>query len=158
MGLVDQLSKTKPKTTAHAKTQTDALGPQEQAAYSKLKTPDAAQLARLKVETALRERHIHLDGLIQDQTLRDKYASKAYWFVWVWSAVLFILLFLSGSKSVFGFEFELSETVTVALITGVTVNILGVFLSVMNNLFPKPVAKKNSDNKKPNKTDSLTGD
>jgi hypothetical protein len=50
--------------------------------------------------------------------------------------VLFILLFLSGAESIFGFEFELSETVLIALITGVTVNILAFFLSVMNNLFP----------------------
>lgn len=158
---IDQIKALKP-----ASSKSD-LAKQEKQAYSAQTTPDVETLNEIKLATAqiqlkLRQaqvdrEHAHNDGIKQDQLLRDKYAAKAYRFVWGWSSVLFIILFLSGSKSILGFEFELSENVLLALITGVTVNILAVFLSVINNLFPiKPSIatrlRKNAQAKAKNKS------
>ncbi|PYD38358.1 hypothetical protein CT690_15895 [Serratia plymuthica] len=88
-----------------------------------------------------------LDHQLKEQrlTMREVYASKAYRFVWLWSIALIIIIFLQGSKSPlidFGFikfkpdSFELDPKVIIALISGVTVNIVAVFVVVIRNLFP----------------------
>lgn len=80
----------------------------------------------------------------QNIKMRKIYASKAYRFVWLWSIFFFIIILLSGYKDItfetidftFKSQFSLNDPVLIALITGVTVNIVAVFIIVMRNLFP----------------------
>lgn len=89
-----------------------------------------------RLEHELKERKSHLD-------LREKYAPKAYAFVTNSVNFLFAILLLTGFFNILfqgvgqvkNFQF-LSDTVLVALISGVTVNVLAVFLAVIRNLFP----------------------
>lgn len=88
-----------------------------------------------------------LENARQEQLLdmREVYARKAYRFVWLWSIALIVILILQGAKyPQFKFwviefkaaDFDLDSKVVIALITGVTVNIVAVFIVVMRNLFP----------------------
>jgi len=80
----------------------------------------------------------------QNNKMRKIYASKAYKFVWLWSIFFFIIILLSGFKNltIEGTDFKIisnfsiADPVLIALITGVTVNIVAVFIIVMRNLFP----------------------
>jgi hypothetical protein len=139
VGFVDKLSKTNPIIKSPKLSDKDKLSPLEAQAYSRQEIPDAEKISQWKLNAAIEKHKVQIDGIRQDQDLRDKYASKAYGFVWLWSFILFLILILTGLKNFFGFEitFELSDSVLIALISGVTINILAVFLAVMNNLFPK---------------------
>lgn len=112
-----------------------------------------------QIDTRARE----LENERQEQLLdmREMYARKAYRFVWLWSVALIIILVLQGSDApdvrIFflefkAHEFHLDNSVLIALISGVTVNIVAVFVVVMRNLFPSDI-KRNSKQKK-NKTES----
>uniref|UniRef100_UPI001C37C59A hypothetical protein n=1 Tax=Serratia marcescens TaxID=615 RepID=UPI001C37C59A len=77
-------------------------------------------------------------------------------FVWLWSIALIVIIVLQGSKSpsvhLFFFEFKATEfnldpKIIVALISGVTINIVAVFVVVIRNLFPSE-AKISSQTKK----------
>ena len=92
----------------------------------------------------------------QDVKMRRRYASKAYNFVFLWSCFLFITIILSGYKDIkisspnlnITSKFELNDSVLIALISGVTVNIVAVFVIVIRNLFPN--AKSDGDNSSTN--------
>ncbi|HCL5313117.1 TPA: hypothetical protein N2G38_005538 [Salmonella enterica] len=111
-----------------------------------------------QIDTRARE----LENERQEQLLdmRETYARKAYRFVWLWSVALIVILILQGSDApnvhIFFFEFKahefhLDNPVLIALISGVTVNIVAVFVVVMRSLFPSDI-KRNSKYKK-NKTE-----
>lgn len=162
MSLANKLAKTHKVIQKSHKTSADELSEKELAEYQNKNNTEGTEgfkRERARLLLALQEEKVvqakaHNDNIKQDRELRANYADKAYRFVWVWSGVLFTLLFLSGAKNIFGFEFELSDTVLIALISGVTVNILGVFLSVMNNLFPR---KSPATNNVKNNTRKTTG-
>lgn len=154
MSFADKIAKTKqvlPK--GHGKV-VDTLPQQELADYKKQGTPDAEALSELKValaqtqlqlkRTQVARERAHNEGIKQDQALRDKYAAKAYKFVGAWSIVLAILLVLDGIEIPGSVGFNLSENILLALIGGVTVNVLAVFLSVMNYLFPQKLQRNTS--------------
>jgi cation transport ATPase len=93
-----------------------------------------------------------LTGQLLD--MRVEYARKAYRFVWLWSVALIVTLMLQGSKNptlklwfleIKAAEFNLDSSVLIALISGVTVNIVAVFVVVIRNLFPQITT--NSKNK-----------
>jgi len=109
----------------------------EAASYATDKNNDA--------EIEIRERESVLD-------LRERYADKAYQFVR--SAVLGVIalvgadLFLKALFYGYGFVVPhsrhpslsftgIDSSIVIALISGVTVNVLAVFLIVIRNLFPK---------------------
>ena len=138
------------------------LSKDEEKSYESESSPDADAISEIKVAIAVQARlqeetksrllKLKVKREKQEITLRKKFADKAYGFVWFWSIAVLFLIFLSSSKStkieIFGLitiepaRFELSENVSIALITGVTVNILAVFLAVMRNLFPNKDAIK----------------
>ena len=80
----------------------------------------------------------------QDVKMRRKYASKAYGFVFMWSCFLFLVVFAVGYGDLqlqfedfkWNSHFKINDTVLIALISGVTVNIVAVFVIVIRNLFP----------------------
>jgi len=87
---------------------------------------EALQIELLKLEHKQRQ---------QDMNERKKYAFRVFLLLALWLALLFVLLFVQGWQSTTGFD--LSDNVLIALITGTTVNVIGVFVVVMNYLFPK---------------------
>ena len=75
-----------------------------------------------------------VEGLRQDIAERKAYANKVFKLVCFWLFGLFILLLLAGFPRP---PFYLSDSVLIAIISGTTVNVLGLFAIVANYLFPK---------------------
>jgi hypothetical protein len=99
-----------------------------------------------------------LENARQEQLLdmREMYARKAYRFVWLWSVALIVILILQGAKypqlklwalELKAADFSLDPKIVIALITGVTVNIVAVFIVVMRNLFPSEAKETPKQNK-----------
>lgn len=76
---------------------------------------------------------------LQNQSLRDdikarkKYADSIFQLVCCWLVVVLLLLCANGLKC----GFSLSDGVLIAVISGTTANVLGLFLVVANYFFPK---------------------
>ncbi|MEQ4931271.1 hypothetical protein ABN147_07200 [Klebsiella oxytoca] len=132
----------------------DSLSRQEEKNYEEQASTEAESLAEIKKAQALSDAKFSklkrrlLKGQLrrqrQNTKMRRIYASKAYRFVWMWSLFFFCILMLSGFKDLtidspsfkLISKFSLDTPVLIALITGVTVNIVAVFIIVMRNLFP----------------------
>lgn len=154
---VEQASKSKDdeKTSLEQQMMEGAQGADEKA-YDELKTTiEALTKAVEKIDTRSSDlKNDHLEQLIE---MRETYARKAYRFVWLWSITLIIIIILQGSKAPevkFWFlrmkasDFDLDPKVLIALITGVTVNIVAVFIVVMRNLFPSSDKQTNKPDEK----------
>ncbi|ATM85086.1 hypothetical protein [Yersinia frederiksenii] len=132
----------------------------DEKAFDDLKTTvEGLTKAVEKIDTRSGE----LKNDLQEQLLemRETYARKAYRFVWLWSVALIVILILQGAKypviklwalEIRAFDFDLDPKVLIALISGVTVNIVAVFVVVMRNLFPSD--SKEKDEKKKSKSKS----
>ncbi|EOE6860019.1 hypothetical protein ACKS2O_002472 [Cronobacter dublinensis] len=126
----------------------------DEKAYDELKTT-VEQLIKAVERIDTRSSDLKNDHLEQLLEMRETYAKKAYRFVWLWSVTLIVILVLQGSKApevkiwflqMKSADFNLDSKVLIALITGVTVNIVAVFIVVMRNLFPSD-AKDNPKGK-----------
>ena len=80
-----------------------------------------------------------LQGLQQDRQERKTYANRIYWLIVVWLGMLFVMLGIQGFKPL---NFSIDDKVLITLITGTTVNVIGIFLVVANYLFPRPPGSK----------------
>lgn len=69
-----------------------------------------------------------------DQNMRKNYANDVFRFLMIWTAFIFLLLLLDGWHLL---GFTLSDNLIITVMTGVFVNILGLFVVVMKYLFPK---------------------
>ena len=125
----------------------------DEVAYDELKTT-VEQLTKAVERIDTRSGDLKNDHLEQLLEMREMYAKKAYRFVWLWSITLIVILVLQGSKApevklwffqIKSADFELDSKVLIALITGVTVNIVAVFIVVMRNLFPSNVSEEIKD-------------
>lgn len=132
----------------------DEMVQEEQEDYEAQAASDPESLAEIKKAAALSDAKFSklkrklLKGQVrrqqQNNKMRKIYASKAYKFVWLWSVFFFVILLLSGYQDLIvetssfrlTSKFSLGDSVLIALITGVTVNIVAVFIIVMRNLFP----------------------
>lgn len=141
----------------------DSLSRQEEKNYEAQGSTEAESLAEIKKAQALSDekfskvRRRLLKGQLrrqkQNTRMRRIYASKAYRFVWMWSLFFFCILILSGFKHLtiesndfkLTSEFTLDSSVLIALITGVTVNIVAVFIIVMRNLFPSAAQEEKNE-------------
>jgi lysylphosphatidylglycerol synthetase-like protein (DUF2156 family) len=141
----------------------DSLSRQEEENYEAQASTEAESLAEIKKVQALSDekfskvRRRLLKGQLrrqkQNTRMRRIYASKAYRFVWMWSLFFFCILILSGFKHLtiesndfkLTSEFSLDSSVLIALITGVTVNIVAVFIIVMRNLFPSAAQEEKNE-------------
>ena len=87
------------------------------------------------IEPTVREK---IDELIkkdfkQNMELRKEFSRKIFWFLMIWSVLLFIILFFQGSK----YELiEWSDSVIIALITTTFGNIVALMILVLKYLFP----------------------
>jgi len=67
---------------------------------------------------------------------RKTFADRVFWLVVWWLSAIFGLLLLQGSLSPWG-VFSIENSVLIALISGTTVNVIGVLFVVMRFLFPQ---------------------
>ena len=97
--------------------------------------PDTKALQETKAYE-LAKKDVELEGLRQDLKERKDYAKKIYELIRWWLIGMFALLvaqgFLPETK-----WFNLGEAVIMAAIGGTTLNVLGIFIIVVNYLFPK---------------------
>jgi hypothetical protein len=73
-----------------------------------------------------------IDGLLQDTEQRKEFANTIFRFVNNWSKIALIILIASGLKVL-----DFSDAIILAIISGTTVNALGLLAIVTNYLFPK---------------------
>jgi hypothetical protein len=82
-----------------------------------------------------REKHdADLKGHKNDIENRGKYTKRLYWTMVGWMSAAYLVLLLTG-WTVGGFT--LSDSVLIALITGTTANVIGLFVIVARYLFTK---------------------
>ncbi len=87
-----------------------------------------------------REEHLRkkeaadLKGHERDIENRGKYTSRLYWLMLGWMTAVYVVIVLSGFAAL---GFKLSDTVLIALITGTTANVIGLFVIVARYLFTK---------------------
>lgn len=100
---------------------------------------------------------VSLEGLSQNIRERKKYAEYIFWMVSIWLVMVVVLVWLNGLGEVYcynfldpllrtgvkyiSFNFHLSDTVLITLITTATVNITAFFLVVTKYLFPNTPEK-----------------
>lgn len=69
-------------------------------------------------------------SLKQDISQRKVYAGKTFWFLCIFTAMVFVVLILSGFSI-----FNLSDSVSIALITSSFASVISIFVLVMRYLF-----------------------
>jgi uncharacterized integral membrane protein len=102
--------------------------------------------AQTEEEFHLQEKHrLSRERFDQDTRARKEYANKIFLMVCVWLEVLWLVVIFNGVRQFslqlwkwpVDFTLTISDRVLIALITGTTVNVLGLFAIVCNYLFPK---------------------
>ena len=76
-----------------------------------------------------------------NRQLRDTYASKAYDLARICIAFWIVAVISNGLVSAIWGKQMFSDTVVIAVTTGVTINVLAAFLGVIKGLFPSENAK-----------------
>ena len=92
------------------------------------------------------------NNLIEAQSMfkeRRRYALWLFWLSVIWLIVILAFLLFAAIKTMFGIDFELSDTVLVALITTTTINVLGLFYIVARWLFPSKIMTHTSSTNPP---------
>lgn len=79
-------------------------------------------------------RKAHIASYNQDVKHRAEYAPKIFWLIVGWILGIFVLLALQGFHP---YSFNLSDSVLIAVISGTTLNVLGIFVIVANYIFRK---------------------
>ena len=97
-------------------------------------TPDY-QTSAEEQDYTLHHKKLINKALKQDIKERKKYAKSIFFLIIGWLVAVFIVLVLQGFGSYL--NFTLSENIVITLITGTTINILGIFIIVVNYLFKK---------------------
>ncbi len=97
--------------------------------------PDSKALDEEKAY-ARSEKELLLEGIRQDLAERKSYARYIFVLICVWLLGMFILLLIQGFLSPHQW-FALSDAVILAAIGGTTINVLGIFIVVVNYLFPR---------------------
>lgn len=124
-------------TTATAPAQ---LAPADLAVIGPPTTPQSSKPDAKALEEenayAQAEQELKLEGIRQDLRERKDYAKRIFFLICCWLGGMFVLLVLQGILGPWKF-FELSDAVIMAAIGGTTVNVLGIFIIVVNYLFPK---------------------
>ena len=79
------------------------------------------------------KRQQELDEGAYDLDARKRYGERIFWLVVAWIAVVLVIVVVSGYSN----GPKLSDGVLIALITGLSVNVIGLLAIVINYLFPK---------------------
>ncbi|MFM2399380.1 MAG: hypothetical protein RL341_1537 [Pseudomonadota bacterium] len=84
---------------------------------------------------------------------RKTYAGRIFWLIVGWLIGLAVLLLAQGFGRATG-NFEMSDSVAIAIVSGTTVNVLGIFVFVAKYLFPAQLpVKKPKNNRDIRKTE-----
>lgn len=75
-----------------------------------------------------------LESIKQDRRERKKFATRIFWVVIAYIAVVFVVLFFCGYSCIY-----LSDAVLITLLSTTTANILSLLVIVFNYLFPKKI-------------------
>lgn len=89
--------------------------------YERQQADDQHELAQQSIKDRKRDRKMRVD-----------YANKIHCLVCWWLFILFLLLLLQGYGAT-----QFSDSVLIAILTGTTIDILGLMVIVANYLFPK---------------------
>lgn len=76
-----------------------------------------------------------IKDLESNRGLREKLAICCFVFMCVWACIVFSIIFLSGFSF---YSFTLSDSVLITLLTGSTVNVIGLVVVILRGIFPKP--------------------
>jgi hypothetical protein len=100
--------------------------------------PDAPSPESDKEERAflLAQKQAELESYKQDTEERRKYANRIFELVSIWLVGIFVILMVQGFLDPRG-AFRLDNSVLLAVVGGTTVNVIGIFVVVVNYLFPK---------------------
>ncbi len=95
---------------------------------------------RVEIHVALRkERRQERQHKIDVRQRRD-YANRLYCLAVAWLIAVLAVLTLAGFHGWHGMirgKFYLSDSVLIAVVSGLTVNVLGIFITVVRHLFPR---------------------
>lgn len=96
-------------------------------------------------------KHEALEDQRTNRLERVKYANRIFKLMEGWLCSVFFLLILVGMGTQAGW-FKLSDSVLIALVSGTSVNVIGIFAIVVNYLFNKGAGNGNSTPSKPKGT------
>jgi len=102
---------------------------------------DAEQERAIRNEYLIRLKREN-ESLAQDMIERKRYAHKIFVLTIIWSALIFLILFLCGWHGLF-----LSDKVIITLITSTTINFFGFFFLVTKYLFNAGINKTKASTK-----------
>lgn len=105
---------------------------------------DVANISDVPDEKTQQEEENHIKAIQklqyisirQDIGERKRYANRIFVLIVWWLIGIGVLLLIQGFGLKFNF-FQLSDKIMVTLVGGTTINILGIFIVVVNYLFPK---------------------
>jgi len=81
---------------------------------------------------------LELEDLAQNLKLRRKFARRVFLLTSLWLAVVVVIILLAGFRATYkSHQFQLADSVLLALIGSTTANILGIFVIVVHYLFPQ---------------------
>jgi hypothetical protein len=69
----------------------------------------------------------------REDDLRHRMVRIVFWFVSIWVTTIILIVVLNSVKWL---QFETSDRVLIALLATTTINIIGLFVAVVNYLFP----------------------
>lgn len=98
--------------------------------YAKKSSSDA-ELQLLAIRNALE--HERLQNEQQNRADRRKYANRIYWLMVCWISSIMLTVLVNGLGDCI--YFHVSDKVLITLISGTTINVLGVFVIVAKYLF-----------------------
>ena len=67
-----------------------------------------------------------------NRKLREKYANRMFFYMWIWSAVVFLILIFSGFQWCY---FQLDKWVLITLIGSTTISIFTIVRAIIEGLF-----------------------
>jgi len=98
--------------------------------------PSEDSKALEEVDFFSRQQEAELTSFRQDVEERKKYAHRTFCLIAAWLVGVFILLLLQGFSGINQKSFVLDKTVLLAVLGSTTINVLGIFITVMHYLFP----------------------
>lgn len=93
------------------------------------------ELTAKYMENQIKRAEIQNDILEQDKNERKRYAFNIYSLICAWLVCIFIVISWQGFGTFGPNPFHLSDSVILALVGSTTINVLGLFVIVVNYLF-----------------------
>jgi len=90
------------------------------------KEQDAIREGNYEDEIAISEAHYRV--------MREQYAHRCFFFMCIWAIIVFVLVTLSSISCV---PVTISDSVLITLLTGSTVNVIGLVVIILRGIFPK---------------------